>query len=311
MHARLGHVTKDAHYLAEMIRAGWIDTIHAYGDFDKGGFTRPMAEAVLAEFKKQALNIAIFSNHGSDQNLQNLGHQGLESYQKGDVPSNAAYHLDITQKLGVKFVWVDTALTPSPIAVDPIYRKVIARDGSTFFVFNRYRGLAGKPAPNAGSLAEQMTVADIDKIIATESTCVYYQHFGVREKNLDGSFSANSAPYFSIDALNVLSHLAAKQKSGECLVAGVGRLLSYMHMRSRVGVRRHDDDLILFSDDGTMALSELMGVTVHIPHGQVVQRLLFASGDLAPVDLEFEREQSSNQAIDVIFLRWIPLVGCV
>ncbi|MBV9249951.1 MAG: ABC transporter ATP-binding protein, partial [Acetobacteraceae bacterium] len=74
----------DAPMLRDMAKAGWIDTIHAYGDFDTGGFHRQMAIHVAEECAKHGLSFPIFSNHGSNKNLQNLGHLGLANYQRGD-----------------------------------------------------------------------------------------------------------------------------------------------------------------------------------------------------------------------------------
>lgn len=299
--------SKDADYIVKMIRTGWIDTIHAYGDFDEGGFTRQMAEAVLGEFRKHSLRIAIFSNHGSNKNLQNCGYQGLDSYQKGDLPGHDAYHLDITRQLGVRYYWVDTELTSSPISPNPILRYVRARDGADLLLFNRYRGLAGKSAPNAGSLSEQLTAFDIDRIIANESTCIYYQHLGVREKAPDGTFVANSPPYFSLEAMSVLTYLSEKQKEGLCLVAGVGRLLRYIEVRDSLSVSRRENDLVLSTTDSTINAEELMGVTVRVPHGQVVENLFYDKGEKELAKLEFSRERTMDQAFDVVFLRWKPL----
>jgi ABC-type polysaccharide/polyol phosphate transport system ATPase subunit len=301
--------SENAEYIAEMMRLGWIDTIHAYGDFDLGGFSRKMAEVVLEEFKKHSLRVDIFTNHGSDRNLQNVGYRGLESYQKGDLPGNDSYHLDITRQLGVRYFWVDTALISSPIAPEPLLRKVQARDGSTLLLFNRYRGLAGKAAPNAGLLSEQLTVSDIDSIISNESLCIYYQHFGVHEKNPDGSFTANTAPYFSADAMKVLSYLSSRQKDGSCLVAGVGRLLRYIEIRDSLIVNRRGNDLILSSSDLNIDVSDLMGVTVYIPTGELVERMLYLANGRDPIELEFSRSQSIKPALDVVFIPWIPLSG--
>lgn len=305
------HPSDNAEYLAKMIKAGWIDTIHAYGDFDQGGFSRPMAEAVLDEFKRHSLCVDIFSNHGSDKNSQNVGHCDLESYQKGDLPLHEAYHLDITRQLGVRYFWVDTSLVPSPVSIEPLIRQAQARDGSTLLLFNRYRGLVGKAAPNAGLLAEQLTLSDIDSIIDNESACIYYQHFGVREKRSDGTFEANGPPYFSPDAMNVLSYLSAKQRDGSCLVAGVGRLLRYTEARDSLTASKNDTDLILSSTNCTIEPPNLMGITVFIPAGVEIKRMLYVTEGCHPIELDFSRSKSEKAGLDVVYVPWIPLSGVV
>ena len=301
--------SKDAAYLCDSIRSGWIDTIHAYGDFDEGGFTSSMADIVHAEFLKQALNIAVFSNHGSDRNSQNVGYEGLESYQMGDLPEHNSYHLDITRKLGVRYFWIDTELTSSPYSKVKTLRSVSARDGSDMLLFQRYRGLNGKAAPNAGSLAEQMTASDIDRIIATESSCIYYQHFGVRQKNIDGSFTANSAPYFSPEAMKALSYLSEKQKQGLCLVAGVGRLLRYLEVRELLQVSKQGNNLILHADQTHVCKADLMGITIQIPKDQIVDNLFFVSSEKKRISLDYARAQTLHHSFEVIYLPWKPLAA--
>jgi ABC-type polysaccharide/polyol phosphate transport system ATPase subunit len=305
------HLSDNAEYLAKMIKAGWIDTIHAYGDFDEGGFSRPMAEAVLGEFEKHSLSVDIFSNHGSAKNSQNIGHCDLETYQKGDLPFHEAYHLDITRQLGVRYFWVDTALVSSPASIEPLIRQAQARDGSNLLLFNRYRGLVGKAAPNAGLLAEQLTFSDIDSIIANEAACIYYQHFGVREKRSDGTFEANSPPYFSPDAMNVLTYLSSKQKDGSCLVAGVGRLLRYIETRDSLTASKKESDLILSSRNCAIEPPDLMGVTVFISADIEVKRMVYVREGRSPVELKFSRARSAKAGMDVVFVPWIPLSGVV
>src|SRR5207248_8526913 len=83
-----------------------------------------------------------------------------------------------------------------------------ARDGSALRLVRRYRGLVGKAAPTAGSLAEQITVQDLDHLVERGEACVYYQHLGALAKTGPNAFVANRPPYFGGAGLHVLRYLA-------------------------------------------------------------------------------------------------------
>lgn len=222
--------------LREMIAAGHIDTIHAYGDFDAGGFTRPMAEQVLKECTQHHLTFEVFTNHGSYDNSQNIGHPGLpHDHWHGDDPANPSYHLDLTRTIGVRYVWPDAAAAVNtPYENTPLLYRTITRDGKPMFFFKRYRGLPGKAAPNIASLAEQMTSSDLDRLVAEELPCFYYQHLGVWTKYADGSFEANRPPFFTPEGLEILNYLSQLYQQGSCLVATTSQLLRYLDAREHV-----------------------------------------------------------------------------
>jgi len=240
-----GALSRDAEFIADLVGAGWIDTNHSYGDFDDRGFKRRLAEKALEAFEKRGLSLPVYTNHGSSQNHQNIGHESFHSYQRGDDPQAAEYHLDLTRRLGVRYFWVDNALSASPTSPSAAMNFYKARDGSALIVFNRYRGLQGRPAPNLSSLADQIRVQDLDAIGDNQTHCIYYQHLGVARKRPDGLFDAAMQPYFSADALKTLEHLSALQRSGKCLTCGTGRLLTFIHARDSIEVTQHTDRLSL------------------------------------------------------------------
>ena len=125
-----GTPSRDVDLIETLVRASWIDTIHAWGDFDAGGFRREMAARAVEVCARRDLHFAVFSNHGGDRNTQNVGHEGLRGYQRGDDPSAPQYHLDLTRSLGVRYFWVDPELRPSVISDLPLMRCVTARDGT-------------------------------------------------------------------------------------------------------------------------------------------------------------------------------------
>src|SRR5262249_7607614 len=125
-----GKETEYAQALREMIAAGYIDTIHAYGDFDRGGFTRPLAEHVLDECRRWKWQRPVWRNHGSNENCQSLGHQRLTTYQRGDDPAAPEYHLDLLRQMGCRYFWVDDGYVPAPDNTPLLYEET-ARDGTS------------------------------------------------------------------------------------------------------------------------------------------------------------------------------------
>jgi lipopolysaccharide transport system ATP-binding protein len=299
--------SSDAGYISEMINAGWIDTIHAYGDFDKGGFKRSMAINVLEEFSKRNLTIPIFSNHGSDQNSQNVGYCELNGYQEGDNPISPSYHLDITRQLGVKYFWVDTEITNVPTNLESVFRTVWARDDTSLLLFSRYRGLIGKPAPNAGSLAEQISIQDIDRIIKNGATCIYYQHLGVSKRNDFGGFEANQSPYFGDKEFRVLEYLALKFHEGICLVAGVGRLLKYIEVRNSIYFEKQGMHLILKSSINGIEAEDLSGLSFEIyPIGSISE--ISFQNSRGFLDKLIFSKKSIAELGEVLYIPWKRLV---
>jgi lipopolysaccharide transport system ATP-binding protein len=266
--------------LREAIRAGYVDTLHAYGDFDKGGFERRHAEAVAEECARHGLNLPVWTNHGSSENAQNLGHRRLEGYQRGDDPSSQAYHLDLLRMIGMRYAWVDDGLTRLGSDEPVLYREE-ARDGSTLVLFRRFRGLEGKPAPNAGSLAEQLRVADVDEVVAAGKATILYQHFGVRRKLESGGFEENHPPFFDEAGMQVLQRLSDQQRAGRCHVTTVSRLLGYLEARDSLTVSVAGSVLRLATSRAHLRPADLAGITVQNVPEQIERVELVPTGSEA------------------------------
>ena len=97
-------------------RAGYLDTLHTYGNFSRhGGFRREHAERAAAVLEAEGFAPRVWVNHGGAHDFQNLG-SGC-----GDVPENPEargapapeYHLDLTWKLGFRYAWTGE-LTGTP-----------------------------------------------------------------------------------------------------------------------------------------------------------------------------------------------------
>lgn len=107
--------SKYAPAIRELIKTGYIDTLHSYGNFSKfGGFSRQLAERCLEELDKHSLKLETWVNHGDEYNSQNIG---SASYQLGDKPvefisATSNYHSDIMIDAGFTYFWdQETSLT--------------------------------------------------------------------------------------------------------------------------------------------------------------------------------------------------------
>lgn len=252
--------TAHAPLIREMVAAGYIDTIHAYGDFDDGSFTRAHAEVVAAECERHELRFPFWTNHGSDRNFQNLGHERLAVYQHGDDPAQPQYHLDLLRRTGAEFFWVDDGYQQAVGDGTPLLYEETARDGTRLQLVRRYRGLHGKPPPMAKSLAEQVTADDVDHLIERGEACIYYQHLGAWNRPEPGTFVANHPPYFEEAGVAVLEHLARRFAGGDCLVTTPSRLLRYLRMRDTVEVVTAGEEIVV--DPHGIRSAELEGLTI-------------------------------------------------
>ena len=146
---------KDARFIERYIRCGWIDALHAYGDFSSpvGGapsaaatmFTRNLAAGAYELLSRDHIIPAVWTDHGNNGNVQNFGSYGPEAsarYKRGDDPaSKDYYHTDITLSDGVKYVW--DAKQSGRFGYDfPLQVKTL-RDGRKVWAFSRYTGGSG------------------------------------------------------------------------------------------------------------------------------------------------------------------------
>ena len=154
-----GRETAFAARMEEYLRAGWIDTLHAYGDFDGlGGFQRAHAERTFDVLARMGATLPIYTNHGDSANVQNIG--GDAAYHLGDVPGTTAYHTDLLKAHGVRYIWTDSAVTGEPPVARGGLRRFVPtrktktapafmadwmlRDGNTMQRFVRFRGYRWK-----------------------------------------------------------------------------------------------------------------------------------------------------------------------
>lgn len=90
-----------APHCREFWKSGHIDILHAYGNFDEGGFTRKHAEISLEELDKHEAKILTWVNHGNYENTQNLG---FLTACYGACPERPEYHFDLLKNYGLRYV---------------------------------------------------------------------------------------------------------------------------------------------------------------------------------------------------------------
>jgi len=277
-----GVKTPFASRMEDYLTAGWIDTLHSYGDFDGvGGFTRAHAERTFDALAGMNAVVPIFTNHGDSANIQNIG--GDAGYHQGDQPGSIAYHTDLLARHGVRYIWTDTAIIGEPASprsgwrrfvprrVAPQSRPLMAswtlRDGNSMTRFMRFRGTGGN-APNLSSLAYQLERLNLPELYSRNGMAVVYQHLGVQYRSGGKCTAATLSAMVERPEVYLASwHLLAREVSeGRLWLAGLARLLRYSDMLSRLWVEMDADGCIHIATDSRVADPEeyFQGLTLYV-----------------------------------------------
>lgn len=164
----------DAALILAGIRAGLIDSIHSWGDFNalalEPALLRRRAEAFLDSLGAEGLEVGIWINHGSYRNRQNLMAR-LEPGYEGDDPGSTLYTGDLLPRLGIAFYWWSevvswplSARSPGP---DPL---LFWRLGGNVLK-NAFKTLAGRgerrrTGAQLTSLCQPVTLRDGNPLLA-------------------------------------------------------------------------------------------------------------------------------------------------
>ena len=109
------HPSPCAEVMRELMRAGFLDVMHSYGNFsDSRGvkqptFSRALADKAMNELAKIGVKIRTWVNHGNHFNIQNVGGDFVGAL--GDCVKlsagneNPAYHTDLLVSGGARFFW--------------------------------------------------------------------------------------------------------------------------------------------------------------------------------------------------------------
>jgi len=243
--------SKDAEQIRKLVRAGYLDCLHTYGNFQRtGGFTREKAVAAIEEMDKAGMKVDVWVNHGDEYNMQNLSKDVASM--RGAVPEAAEYHIDLTVKYGIKFVW-NTELTDvigqdRPIRLDEegpvgwrdplatvitvakahlgkktigtltrenrLLRSLALDDGTKVYVFRRYGTWAHGGIAACRDHIGQLSSETLDTLVANEGYMIIYSHLG------------NGYPWDK-EVRSAFQRLARRQSEGHIYVSTTSKLLNY------------------------------------------------------------------------------------
>lgn len=113
--------------LVELSRLGWLDTLHSMGNWyaHEDQFVAPdsfrdRAVAVLDRLEALGVRPTVYVNHSSS--LTNIaGPWG--GYQRGDVPENPYYCLDLLKAFGFRFFWLESGISYEKFGNELEYRS--------------------------------------------------------------------------------------------------------------------------------------------------------------------------------------------
>lgn len=219
--------------IVHYINAGWIDSLHTFGDFstdnEKGSkFNRKLAIEGWNGLKSINFKPTVWINHGDRANIQNFGASGTSkfmNYQQGDNPKSPYYHTDLTIGNGIKYVW--NSIADYNFGHEyPLY-ELSLRDGRKVWGFFRYTNnlVNGKIdwTWTPKDLYRQLTQSNLDSIVKNKQYSIVTQHFGVDAENL-----------FSTENIKALKMLKDYEISGKVLVAKTSRLLNYANIHKNI-----------------------------------------------------------------------------
>jgi hypothetical protein len=236
-----------APYLAELLKSGFLDTLHTYGGFDvRGGFRREHAQAAVEELSRLGVRLSVWTNHGSALNVQNLGGQWANDYARGDLRESNIYHADLLAQAGFRYFWLDAFATnrfslgtpqgrdfedglaapdPSPWG-DRVLCADRLRDGQKVFAFRRFRGRR-RFAPDPSSLAEQISPQNLGHLEASGGAVILYQHLGCF-RHPDGRATCGRGRLLPPAAVKQLEDLAQRYHAQRIWVAPCAFFLRYL-----------------------------------------------------------------------------------
>ena len=90
--------TEDREVIECLIKSGFIDCIHSYGD---GAYSRADALKTLDELERTGCKIDVWVDHARAPS--NFGTDVTPG--RGDIVQSSIYHADVTLAYGIKFVW--------------------------------------------------------------------------------------------------------------------------------------------------------------------------------------------------------------
>lgn len=240
---------RDAALIKRYYDCGWLDSIHAFGDFSNSGgsaFSRLLAERAWALMNRAGIAPKVWIDHGTYTNVQNFGAynpNNASSYQMGDNPDSPFYHTDITLNQSIKYVWYSRHSgafgQDYPLSIREL------RDGQKVWSFQRYTSeMLGSEIdwtwrPNR--VHDQITPERLDAIESLGQYALIANHLTVFQEN----------EQYGQEDLQALRLLASRHyETRTILVARTSRVLDYALAQRYVRIK-------LVEIDGTTAIQLL------------------------------------------------------
>jgi hypothetical protein len=123
--------TQEHDLLVELGRAGWLDTLHGFGDWtEPWRIGRREAEAGMKLLDRAGIKPSVYVNHGNSRPVPGGGRTMSHNfsgpwgwYQRADVRGDRSYCLDLLLDAGVRFFWHDVCFELEKFGEDRVYRN--------------------------------------------------------------------------------------------------------------------------------------------------------------------------------------------
>lgn len=296
--------------LRALVRAGFVDCFHSFGDL---ATTRAHAGRALDELARHGCRIEVWIDHA--RAVTNLGADIMGG--QGDVPGAAAYHADLTRAFGVAYVWRGRVTSvvgqdaPRRLAgivqrghvasstrtmAKELAKGLLARAGSAKYAMHRGNAVlrevtlrdggrvreflrcnphwaAVDEGETADGLAEVLVPPMLDRLERSGGACVLYTHLGkIRDR----------ARPFGPATCAALERLAERSRSERILVTTTRRLLGQRRAvaEARVGTVPGPDGALRVDLTYAGPPADLDGFTVYV--ADPARSRLFVNGTEAP-----------------------------
>lgn len=252
-----GH-PRDREVIGSLIRAGYIDCLHSYGD---GASSRDDVLQALDAFERERCKLKVWVDHfRAPSNFGKDTTQGV-----GDVVGSPIYHADVTLEHGIKFVWKGRSSSivgqDTPYALST-FKRIFDRAHSAHTIANILRELAKATLARLGNrrfglhrdnrllqlsqlqdgqsvyefkrcnshwrglskghdsegLAYVIRRQTLNELLAAEGYMVIYTHLGV---------GLDRPPYLPPATQAALQGLAEAYRAGDHYITTTSRLLTY------------------------------------------------------------------------------------
>lgn len=163
----------DADLILAALRAGLIDSLHSWGDFNgcppNPPKLRTLAESCTDLLLGEGLPVRVWINHGDPLNRQNLPARLQPDY-SGDNPASPYYTADLVRRLGVKFAWCSELLpwplSPRRLRLTRLWARLAVNTGKNLakLVLGQWRQRRG--AASLTRLCQPVSLADGSSLLA-------------------------------------------------------------------------------------------------------------------------------------------------